>query len=212
MRFRAVATAGPARERRPPLARPDACLAPLCRLVVTIAESIYHRSTMFDFSAFHTLMTDRLILRECQVDDAADLFAFRSDPEGQKFNSQPMKDRDESVTLIDEIRQAYATQCAVHWAVALAETGRVMALFDFGAWERYHRRAEVGYDLAADNWGRGLATEALAAILSFGFQEMQLNRVEAQTIVDNLPSVRLLLRLGFRQEGVRREYRDPIIV
>jgi [ribosomal protein S5]-alanine N-acetyltransferase len=35
---------------------------------------------------------------------------------------------------------------------------------------------------------------------------MQLNRVEAQTIVDNLASVRLLLRLGFRQEGVRREY------
>ena len=163
-------------------------------------------TTVFDFSAFPTLMTDRLILRGFQVDDAADLFAFRSDPEEQKFNSQPMKDLDESVTLIDEIRQAYARQSAVHWAVALAETGRVIGLFGLGAWERYHRRAEVGYDLAADYWGRGLATEALAAILSFGFQEMQLNRVEAQTIVDNLASVRLLLRLGFRQEGVRREY------
>jgi RimJ/RimL family protein N-acetyltransferase len=78
-------------------------------------------TTMFDFSAFPTLTTDRLILREFQVDDAADLFAFRSDPEEQKFNSQPMKDLDESVTLIDEIWHDYARQCAVHWAVALAE-------------------------------------------------------------------------------------------
>ena len=82
-----------------------------------------------------------------------------------------MEDLDEGVTLIDEIRQAYARRCAVYWAVALAETGRVIGLFGFGAWERCHRRAEVGYDLAADYWGRGLATEALAAILSFGFQE-----------------------------------------
>ncbi len=42
------------------------------------------------------------------------LFAFRSDPEEQKSNSQLMKHLDESVTLIDEIRQAYAGQCAVH--------------------------------------------------------------------------------------------------
>src|SRR5918993_4224 len=97
--------------------------------------------TMFDFSAFPTLMTDRLILREFQMDDAADLFAFRSDPEEQKFNSQPMKHLDESVALIDEISHDYARQCAVHWAVALAETDRVIGLFGFGAWDRYHRRA-----------------------------------------------------------------------
>jgi ribosomal-protein-alanine N-acetyltransferase len=51
-----------------------------------------------------------------------------------------------------------------------------------------------------------LATEALTAAVRFGFSEMQLNRIEAQTIADNEPSTRLLDRLGFAREGTRRRY------
>lgn len=51
---------------------------------------------------------------------------------------------------------------------------------------------------------RRLATEALAAILAYGFSELGLHRVEAQTVADNEESVRLLDRLGFQREGTRR--------
>jgi ribosomal-protein-alanine N-acetyltransferase len=54
--------------------------------------------------------------------------------------------------------------------------------------------------------GQGLGTEALTAAIRFGFSEMQLNRIEAETIADNDPSTRLLDRLGFALEGTRRSY------
>lgn len=161
---------------------------------------------MFDFSSFPTLVTDRLILREPQQADAADVLVFRSDPEAQRFNSEPLRSLDQSAELIEELLNAYAAQSAVPWAVTLRGSGRVVGLFGYNSWNRYHRRAEIGYDLARDVWGKGLATESLAAIVRFGFSQMQLNRIEAQTIADNEPSTRLLGRLGFALEGTRRQH------
>ena len=62
----------------------------------------------------------------------------------------------------------------------------------------------IGYDLARELWGQGLATEALTAAIRFGFSEIQFNRIEAETIADNEPSTRLLGRLGFAREETRQ--------
>ncbi len=161
---------------------------------------------MIDFDGFPRLTTDRLVLREPVTTDAADILVFRSDPVAQRYNSAPLRDLDESRGLIEEIRDVYANQAGVIWAVTLAETGQVIGIFGFDGWDTYHRRAQVGYDLSRDLWGRGLATEALAAILAYGFSELGLHRVEAQTIADNEESVRLLGRLGFQREGTRRDH------
>ncbi|QGN32830.1 GNAT family N-acetyltransferase [Microlunatus sp. Gsoil 973] len=159
----------------------------------------------FDFAAFPTLTNRRVVLREWKPEDAPELFVWRSDPEVQRFNSAPMREVAEAVDLIKELRAAYEAHLAIHWAVTLGDH-RAIGLFGFNAWERFHRRAEIGYDLRRDCWGRGFATQALDAILRFGFTRMGLNRVEAQTIADNHASVRLLRRLGFQREGLRRAY------
>jgi [ribosomal protein S5]-alanine N-acetyltransferase len=160
----------------------------------------------FDFSAFPTLTGERVVLRELEPADAADLFAFRSDPEVQRYNSAPMQDLAEAAALIDELRAEYAARRAVHWAVTLHGDFRVLGLMGLVGWEKYHSRAEIGYDLRRDHWGRGLATDAVRVILRFGFARLDLHRIEAQTIADNHGSVRLLQRLGFKLEGVRRAY------
>jgi ribosomal-protein-alanine N-acetyltransferase len=160
----------------------------------------------FDFSMFPTLSSGQVVLREWQPDDAADLFVWRSDPEVQRFNSAPMQDVAEAAELIKMMRSGYAAHLSIHWAVALAGNPRAIGLFGFSLWDRFHNRAEVGYDLRRDDWGRGIATQALQALLEFGFTRMHLNRVEAQTIADNHESVRLLQRIGFRREGLRRAY------
>ena len=160
----------------------------------------------FDYSAFPVLVTDRIILRDLRHEDAADLLVFRGDAEAQRFNSEPLETLEQTVALIDEVRAGYADQTAVPWALTLKSSGRVIGLFGYHNWDRYHRRADIGYDLARDQWGQGLATEALTAAIRFGFAEMLLNRIEAQTIADNASSTRLLGRLGFAREGTRRRY------
>ena len=75
--------------------------------------------------------------------------------------------------------------------------------------------ADVGYDLAPEHWGNGYATEAVTAILGFGFRELSLHRIEARCVTANERSVRLLERLGFTEEerlpagGVSRGYVWP---
>jgi ribosomal-protein-alanine N-acetyltransferase len=157
------------------------------------------------FAAFPVLTTRRLVLRELVPEDAPDVFRFRSDAEEQYFNSEPLRQVPEALALIEELRAGYAAGRMIQWGVTLAGEGRVVGLMGFNSWERGHRRADIGYDLARPLWGRGLAGEAVAAIVRFGFERMALNRIEAFTIADNVRSVRLLERLGFRREGVRRE-------
>ena len=161
---------------------------------------------LFDFSTFPTLLTERLVLRELLPSDAPDVFVFRSDAEVQKYNSAPMVDVTEAAGLIDYLRNAYAEGRGIQWGLTRREENKVLGLFGFNYWDRYHNRADVGYDLARAHWGNGYAREALTAIVRWGFEHLHLHRIEAETIADNHESVRLLESLNFQHEGVRREY------
>jgi ribosomal-protein-alanine N-acetyltransferase len=160
----------------------------------------------FDFTEFPVLTTQRIVLRQAHASDAADVLVFRGDPAVQRYNGPVFENEDEARDLIREIEDEYDGETGVGWAVTLKEEGRVIGLFGYHNWDRFHRRSEIGYDLARAYWGRGIASEAMRAILTFGFQHMDLNRVEAHTIADNHESVRMLERLGFEREGTRRRY------
>lgn len=163
-------------------------------------------SEIFDFSAFPTLTTERLVLRELLPSDAADLFIFRSDPEEQKYNSAAMVALSEAADLIAIVRKAFAAHQQIQFGLTLRDQNKVIGLLGFNSWDRYHHRAEIGYDLARAYWGQGLAIEAVDVMVRWGFEHMQLHRIDLETIADNTRSVRMVERLGFRLEGVRREY------
>ena len=159
----------------------------------------------FEIASFPTLTTKRLILREVVDADADDLLVFRGDPEVQRYNLDPMKTRSEALSLIRTMQGWFASRYAIQWGITLRGEDRVLGLCGLHDWSRNHRRASLGYDLARSHWGRGIATESMNAVLRYGFEQMNLNRIEAVTIVDNTRSIRLLERLGFALEGVRRE-------
>ncbi len=161
---------------------------------------------MHDLTTFPLLTTDRLILRDVQPADAADVLVFRGDPYVQRFNSEPLKTLQEAAVFIEEAHQQRATQAGIGWAITLRGQDRVLGGVGLGSWDKYHRRAEVGYDLAHAFWGQGIGSEAVQAVLRFGFEQMDLNRIEAATIADNHESVNLLKKLGFRLEGIRLGY------
>jgi RimJ/RimL family protein N-acetyltransferase len=147
------------------------------------------------------LVTERLVLRGIVPDDAADLFAFRSDPVEQRYNDPPLVTLDEAHDLIRRLDRERVENNALHWGVTLAGDDRVVGLLGYNEVVAEHRRAALGYDLARRLWGRGLATEAITAVLDHGFDALGLNRVEAHTDAANERSIRLLHRLGFWREG-----------
>ncbi|MFT4217739.1 MAG: GNAT family N-acetyltransferase [Micropruina sp.] len=144
------------------------------------------------------------MLRELDSADAGDLFVFRSDDDAQRYNDAPLREPAEAMALIERVRAEFAAGEGVYWALAVPDDPRAIGLFGLGGWDRYHRRAEIGYNVHRDHWGQGLATEAVRGILEFAFTTMNLNRIEALIIADNHPSVRLVERVGFVREGTRR--------
>lgn len=89
----------------------------------------------------------------------------------------------------------------------LKETGEVIGDGGFHTWYLQHRRAEIGYRLLHDRHkGRGYMREILPLILAYGFEQMDLNRIEAMVAPLNEPSLRLLRNNGFQEEGLLRSH------
>lgn len=157
----------------------------------------------FDQVALHT---GRLHLRPFRPDDAGALFAVFSDPRVMRYwSSAPWTSIDSAHEMIARDAKAMAEGEWLRLGVETAGDGRLVGmctLFDLNV---QCRRAQVGYGLASDVWGRGIMREALTALLDHGFETLDLHRVEADVDPRNEPSVRILERLGFLQEGFLRE-------
>ena len=75
----------------------------------------------------------------------------------------------------------------------------------FANLEAAHTRAELGYVLSRGYWGRGFASEAVQAMIGFGFENMGLNRIEACCIAENVASTRVMEKAGMTHEGTLRQ-------
>lgn len=143
--------------------------------------------------------------RQPADDDGADLEALWtvfSDVRALRYWSrEPFEAREQAAEYLAGIARGLATGALFQWAVADAATDALIGTVTLLAWDRTHRRCELGFILGHDWWGRGLASEAVRAALGFAFSSMDVHRVEADVDPENGASLRLLRRLGFREEG-----------
>jgi ribosomal-protein-alanine N-acetyltransferase len=162
---------------------------------------------MFNFDSFPTLRTPRLTLREITLADADAIFRIRGDFAVTRLNiGAAYASRDEAEELIEVMARAYMERSEIRWGITLREAEHdVIGMCGFNTWHQIDRRGAVGFDLAQAYWRRGIMRETLTAILRFGFEEMSLNRVEADASAENMASLGLLESVGFRREGVQRE-------
>lgn len=93
----------------------------------------------------------------------------------------------------------------IRWGIALKAGGKLIGTCGLYDWKKTLRSAEIGYDLDPAYWGRGIMTEALRAVLSYGFEVMDLNRIQAIVDSENGRSMRLVRNLGFKKEGILRK-------
>jgi [ribosomal protein S5]-alanine N-acetyltransferase len=152
------------------------------------------------------LSTARLDLRPLAPVDAAALFALKSDAVVQRYGSHaPWTALQEAVDYIERDRRDMAEGRHAQFAVVRREDGTMLGTCTLYALDAQCRRADVGYALLPSAWGRGYANEAVTALLDWGFEHLDLNRVEADIDPRNAASARALERLGFTREGHLRE-------
>lgn len=158
------------------------------------------------------LETERLILRKLTPGDADDIFEYASDDEVTKFMTwETHQSIDNSRSFIDFTLGRYERDEAGEWGITLKETGKLVGATGFAWFDSKNNRAEIGYVLARPYWGRGIMPEALVRLLRFGFEVMELNRIECCHFLPNEKSGRVMQKAGMSYEGVAREVETKAI-
>ena len=157
------------------------------------------------FSRLPVLETRRLRLRALTMRDEGDMFRYASDPEVSRHVlwDAHRTPRDTRSTLRSALRQYRAGQPS-SFAIERKSDRRMIGTIGFMWINCEHRSGEVGYSLARDCWNQGYATEALQAVLDFGFDTLRLHRIEAQHETDNPASGRVMEKCGMVCEGTLR--------
>lgn len=157
------------------------------------------------FARLPDIVTPRLLLRRMTMADAQDMYAYSSDPEvARHVLWDTHRSVGESRAYLRYILRQYRLNEPSSWGIELRETGHLIGTIGFMWWNRENRSAEVGYSLARAQWNQGLMSEALREVILFGFEEMQLHRVEAQHETTNPASGRVMQKVGMREEGILR--------
>ncbi|MCE3280533.1 MAG: acetyltransferase, ribosomal protein N-acetylase [Bacteroidetes bacterium] len=151
---------------------------------------------------FKTITTPRLVLREITINDAPEVFAFRSNKEAMLFiGKPPAKSIDEAKELIQKFNDGLNNNDAATWGITLAGEDKIIGTIGFWRMEKDHYRAEIGYMLHPDYWNKGIASEALNAVMEHGFKDLKFHTIQAFLTPENISSSRLLEKAGFVKEA-----------
>jgi ribosomal-protein-alanine N-acetyltransferase len=154
---------------------------------------------------FPHLETDRLLLRELTPADRQAVFDIYCDERvtGQ-LEIETLKQPYEAAELISTWAELFEHKQGIRWGVFTREDDCLAGTCGFDAWLPA-QVGDLGFDLGRACWGKGLMAEALQVVLSYGFEDVGLNRVQALVPPENERTTRLLARLGFHREGLLRE-------
>jgi len=157
-------------------------------------------------TAFPTLVTERLNLREITHDDVDAMFAIHGDAELMKWFGDPVADRAATFELINMLAGwRKLADPGVRWGLERRnEPGLIGSCGLFG-WQRRNRKCVIGYELAREAQGQGLMHEALVSAIEWGLEHMDLVRIEAQIHPANVASQAVVDKLGFECEGLARK-------
>ena len=154
------------------------------------------------------IQTNRLSLEEIKAEDTAAIHELHSFTETDRFNTLGIpNDFEETLQLVQQWLKLQREEVRKSYIFCLKEKERQafagLAAINLG--KQKYRIGEIWYKIHPDFWGRGFATEAATRLLDFGFNTLQLHRIEAGCAVDNVASARVLEKVGMLREGSKRK-------
>jgi ribosomal-protein-alanine N-acetyltransferase len=158
------------------------------------------------FKTFPEFESDRLLFRKILLSDAKDILLIRSDDDVMRFMDVPrhysIRDAEK---LIHSVEESYSNENGINWAIVEKHSNSFVGYFGFFRLIPEHCRAEIGYTLKPEYWGKGYMFETISRMVSFGFKNMRLHSIEANVNPKNERSKKVLEKIGFRKEAYFRE-------
>ncbi len=156
---------------------------------------------------FLEIETSRLILKGLTPANMNHIFNNLTIPEIKEM----LGHRSEEVYLKEEHKHknGYASynRSFLLFLLIDKQSSKIIGRCGLHNWNKEHKRAEIGYVMEEESFKRkGLMTEAVQAIINYGFNEMKLNRIEALVGIENIPSLKLMEKNNFFKEGILRQH------
>jgi [ribosomal protein S5]-alanine N-acetyltransferase len=156
---------------------------------------------------FETLETERLILKKFTPGVIAFMFENYTDDEIKKYLGLISDDDLNLEKMKHEGGYKTYNRTILSFLLELKDSGEIIGRCGYHNWYAEHKRAELGYVLNQDTHKRkGYMGEAVKAILDYGFNFMELNRIEAYIGPSNLASQSVVKKYGFVREGILRQH------
>lgn len=157
---------------------------------------------------FPEIEIGNFVLREKRESDVENFFNYYTDPEVNKFILCDMpRNLEEARRELNYWRNVFYQNDGIYFAIARKDNDQLIGSIGLTTFNSYHNRIELSYDLAKEYWRQGITRSAINAVIKYGFEELRVNRIEAFTSTQNLPSKNLLLKCGFALEGTLRQHR-----
>ena len=158
------------------------------------------------YDVFRPIETERLRIRKLTMHDAEDIYAISSNP---KVSATVLWSTHRSIfdsrAMLRGVLRDYRTDTPAAFGIELKETGHVIGTIGFISLDYDNSCGEIGYSLKYECWNHGYMTEALSAMLDFGFTKVYLSRIEGMFDVNNPASGRVMVKCGMKKEGVLRK-------
>lgn len=155
-----------------------------------------------NFHPFQNIETERLLLRRLDATDAEEVLALRSNPETMKYIPRPLaKTTEDALQHIAMIEDKIVNNTGINWGITLKGNPKIIGIIGHYRISMENHRAEIGYMSFPEHNGKGFMSEAIKAVVAYGFEQMNLHSIEAIIDPDNIASERVLQKNGFVKEA-----------
>jgi len=155
-----------------------------------------------NFHPFKNIETERLLLRRLDENDVDEVLALRGNPETMKYIPRPLaKSKEDALEHIAMIEDKIVNNIGINWGITIKGSPKIIGIIGHYKISPENHRAEIGYMSFPEFNGKGYMTEAIKAVLAYGFEQMDLHSVEAIIDPENIASERVLQKNGFVKEA-----------
>jgi len=165
------------------------------------------------FLPFPELKTERLLLRQVVATDAPEILYLRSDETINQFIQRPVERQTRTLEnaqdFIGKLKEYVDENVSISWSITLHGAPKTIGTICLWNFSPSKTTAELGYDLGLEYHGKGIMSEALKSVVSFGFEQLKLEKIEAFTDLRNAASIQLLTKNGFVLNSERSDENNP---
>lgn len=142
--------------------------------------------------------TERLVLRKITLDDKAELFKLHAHPDVQMYTGEPVVESIEEIEMAIRARiENYEKYGYGRWATFLKNEMQFVGWAGLDYLPEFDE-IDIGYRFLPEFWGRGIASEASRAILTYGFDSLNIKRIIAIAMKENKASIRVMEKIGMQ--------------